>query len=415
MAGHPRLPVVLTLACLPVAAIAAPLILAHPAKLSIPAPDLSLFENLPPAERLASCERQLEQTISEREAAKQTLGSIRSELAKCETEQIELPVKIAESTFTTESLDEEWRAMVQQRDSALSALEATEIREQQNLKMEKDRLSSAFDEALSAEFDKIDDARRKRDEERKRIGALPSTQDEAVHVRQQKKRAKASAELQLAANLDAAEQRCDQIIAAAHNKAKSLDESATQAKQALQESRHDLVVAQARLDQLPQRISDLHGQAGALELRLSKLAQQEEIHRQAAALARIELEEQQKRESDLARAVAAAPTVSPAVRTGFSPNVETRTEPESGWSKLATRMDFPQDSLDSSRYLDFAYRPSVGHHSVRGHFRRNGTYVEPHMRTNRDDSFYNNWSAKGNINPFTGKHGMRQPSLRNAY
>lgn len=50
---------------------------------------------------------------------------------------------------------------------------------------------------------------------------------------------------------------------------------------------------------------------------------------------------------------------------------------------------------------------SGGSHSVRGHFRKDGTYVEPHRATNRDSTTKNNWSHKGNVNPYTGKEGTK--------
>jgi hypothetical protein len=49
--------------------------------------------------------------------------------------------------------------------------------------------------------------------------------------------------------------------------------------------------------------------------------------------------------------------------------------------------------------------------SVRGYFRRDGTYVQPHMRSAPDSSFNNNWSTYPNINPYTGQQGTRQPKL----
>ena len=42
---------------------------------------------------------------------------------------------------------------------------------------------------------------------------------------------------------------------------------------------------------------------------------------------------------------------------------------------------------------------------VRGHFRSNGTYVQPHYRSSPDGIRFNNWSCCGNINPYTGKRG----------
>jgi hypothetical protein len=41
--------------------------------------------------------------------------------------------------------------------------------------------------------------------------------------------------------------------------------------------------------------------------------------------------------------------------------------------------------------------------AVKGHFRKNGTYVAPHYRSNPDGNFWNNWSTIGNVNPYTGE------------
>lgn len=40
---------------------------------------------------------------------------------------------------------------------------------------------------------------------------------------------------------------------------------------------------------------------------------------------------------------------------------------------------------------------------VRGYYRRDGTYVRPHYRTNPDGNPYNNYSFPGNYNPNTGR------------
>ncbi len=45
--------------------------------------------------------------------------------------------------------------------------------------------------------------------------------------------------------------------------------------------------------------------------------------------------------------------------------------------------------------------------SVSGYYRKDGTYVRPHMRSNPDSSFSNNWSTVGNVNPYTGKRGTK--------
>ena len=54
---------------------------------------------------------------------------------------------------------------------------------------------------------------------------------------------------------------------------------------------------------------------------------------------------------------------------------------------------------------------------VKGYFRKDGTYVQPHYRSNPDGNPYNNWSFPGNINPFTGKVAPGNPDtyLSNYY
>lgn len=53
---------------------------------------------------------------------------------------------------------------------------------------------------------------------------------------------------------------------------------------------------------------------------------------------------------------------------------------------------------------------------VKGYFRSNGTYVQPHYRSNPDGNFYNNWSTYPNTNPYTGKVGTKlTPSYSSSY
>lgn len=46
-------------------------------------------------------------------------------------------------------------------------------------------------------------------------------------------------------------------------------------------------------------------------------------------------------------------------------------------------------------------------HSVRGHVTKKGTYVPPSRATNPDKSKSNNYSHKGNVNPYNGKPGKK--------
>lgn len=46
---------------------------------------------------------------------------------------------------------------------------------------------------------------------------------------------------------------------------------------------------------------------------------------------------------------------------------------------------------------------------VRGYTTKSGTYVAPHYRSSPDSSKLNNWSTKGNVNPYTGQAGTKDP------
>ena len=54
---------------------------------------------------------------------------------------------------------------------------------------------------------------------------------------------------------------------------------------------------------------------------------------------------------------------------------------------------------------------------VRGYVRTDGTYVAPHYRSAPDGNFQNNWSTKGNVNPYTGAAGTKvtPPAVRSSY
>lgn len=54
---------------------------------------------------------------------------------------------------------------------------------------------------------------------------------------------------------------------------------------------------------------------------------------------------------------------------------------------------------------------------VRGYFKFDGTYVQPHLRTNPDRNPYNNFNFPGNYNPNTGRITPGNPNsyLREYY
>jgi hypothetical protein len=46
---------------------------------------------------------------------------------------------------------------------------------------------------------------------------------------------------------------------------------------------------------------------------------------------------------------------------------------------------------------------------VRGYTKKDGTYVAPHERTAPNNTTLDNYSTKGNVNPYTGKPGTKDP------
>lgn len=46
--------------------------------------------------------------------------------------------------------------------------------------------------------------------------------------------------------------------------------------------------------------------------------------------------------------------------------------------------------------------------SVKGYYKSNGTYVQPHYRSSLNSTTSDNWSTSGNTNPYTGKKGTRR-------
>ena len=56
-----------------------------------------------------------------------------------------------------------------------------------------------------------------------------------------------------------------------------------------------------------------------------------------------------------------------------------------------------------------SYSGSHSGHSVSGYVRSNGAYVAPSHATNPNGTKADNWSTKGNVNPYTGRPGTKAP------
>ena len=51
--------------------------------------------------------------------------------------------------------------------------------------------------------------------------------------------------------------------------------------------------------------------------------------------------------------------------------------------------------------------PSYAVKHVKGYTKKNGTHVAPYHRTDKNHTKRDNWSTKGNVNPYTGKKGTK--------
>lgn len=72
----------------------------------------------------------------------------------------------------------------------------------------------------------------------------------------------------------------------------------------------------------------------------------------------------------------------------------------------ASSVSFAKGRGGSSSYYPGSGSKSTSTH-VRGHMRKDGTYIQGHRRTTPDRKFENNWTTKGNNNLYTGKKGSR--------
>ncbi len=52
---------------------------------------------------------------------------------------------------------------------------------------------------------------------------------------------------------------------------------------------------------------------------------------------------------------------------------------------------------------------------VKGYTKSDGTYVEPYTKSSPNSTTYDNYSTKGNTNPYTGQQGTQNPESSNQY
>jgi len=88
--------------------------------------------------------------------------------------------------------------------------------------------------------------------------------------------------------------------------------------------------------------------------------------------------------------------------------------PLTGFAQSAYRSSYSHQPFRSSAYSaprqqsfnQSSYSTPV---HVSGYVKTDGSYVQPHYRSSADSNPYNNYSTKGNTNPYTGQEGTVDP------
>jgi hypothetical protein len=62
-----------------------------------------------------------------------------------------------------------------------------------------------------------------------------------------------------------------------------------------------------------------------------------------------------------------------------------------------------------AQYTGYGTGSNPSTHSVQGHTTSSGMYVQPYVATNPNSTQRDNFSATGNVNPYTGAIGTRNP------
>lgn len=76
---------------------------------------------------------------------------------------------------------------------------------------------------------------------------------------------------------------------------------------------------------------------------------------------------------------------------------------------LAAVMAVMATSATAQTYGTFGTGSNSNSHGVSGHVTNSGTYVAPHQATNPNSTQSDNYSTRGNVNPYTGAVGTRTP------
>lgn len=82
----------------------------------------------------------------------------------------------------------------------------------------------------------------------------------------------------------------------------------------------------------------------------------------------------------------------------------------SGYTKSNGTYVAPHMSANPGSAPSYGTGSSGSSHEVSGYTTQSGTYVAPYKATDQDSTKNDNYSTKGNVNPYTGQAGTKRGS-----
>lgn len=364
-------------------------------------------------------ERALDGTLAEFRRAHRELADEKGRLAKAQADEKNLSEEILRLSGREVQLDSELPAVTDALAKARNDYATFEAGVP--ARIQRIELSGAAnrDREYADALERIAAERRERNELRARVGAQREDQEEVYHAL----RASRSAEQVATSKYSATVEREQSAIAQERERLSryfaSLDAERVRivsekgvSTERIRRARVELAAAVAAVAAGPSRVR-------ALESELERLAELRVTQSSSLQIARDE-QRRQNEERAIARAREIPPSSEPIVARAESHATVSARPRNASWTtttspvlRAPTRSEsWAPSPVTSGRYYDPSYRPSVGNQYVRSHVRRDGTFVSGHYKTNPDDSFWNNWSSHGNVNPYTGSVGRTLPTVR---
>lgn len=362
-------------------------------------------------EYLETLEKEVLTTRERLSATDAEIAETEAEFARCKVRDAFTATSIAELRADLAATEKE---LVHDRNSA-EAAERRQASFEETIGRQRATLTALAASTVRQQYERdaerISLARQERNELRSRIGARREDQSEVQHALNQERTAKRRAEatgfgIVRNGNLRIDAQAANLRAAAdsAHRQVLAISKRREETKRLIAVKTDELASLRESLTSLPFALAKLREDRESI----SELMNSKEHEFRAATLA---LREQEDRDRAARSATPTTPHEPPVF--SFSPAIAVP-QSYSDHGDLANWQ--PQTSTGTGspfgyygRYYDFEYRPPVGEHFVRGYVRRNGTVVGGHWQTNSDDSFWNNWSSRGNTNPNTGRVGSKLP------